>query len=163
MATDGGLRDAISTLLAADRYRRCLLLVHLDPNRLDRVAAELGRDYGWSLLSLGRPLAEALRDVAPPHRGRMADRWLKTRLGREEIEPVLCTEIDLLCEPRLGLDPLVLFSQAGRVKAVVVAWPGRYDGDVLEYATPEHGHFRVWHRPDVMALSLCSMNEPRNR
>lgn len=161
-AFDEGLREALAAFGTVGRTRQCLLLVDHDFGRLDQLAHELRDAHGWKSFSVGRALAEALRDVAPGLRGRTADRWLRDRIAGWAPGPVLLSEIDLLFEPRLDLDPLALFVQASRLTSLVVTWPGSYDGKVLAYATPEHGHYRTWVRPEVMAvaLSFCSPPHP---
>jgi hypothetical protein len=77
----------------------------------------------------------------------VADRWTKARLGEMAPGPVLCTEVDLLFEPSLKLDPLRLVRDASKRTRLIVAWPGSYVDDVLAYAVPEHHHYRTWHKP----------------
>jgi hypothetical protein len=79
----------------------------------------------------------------------VANRWTKTRLGDLSPGPVLCTDIDLLFEPRLSLNPLRLFKDAGRITRLIVAWPGIYRDDVLSYAVPDHAHYRTWRNPKI--------------
>ena len=102
-----------------------------------------------------RSVAHWLRRCATVRRGCAGGRRIAGsggRLGEEAPGPVLCTEIDLLFEPSLGLDPLALFRQVSRETALVVAWPGGWDGGGLTYATPEYGHYRAWERPNVSVV-----------
>ena len=77
-----------------------------------------------------RLLAEEIRTASPPG-------------------PLLVTQIDLLCEPILRLDPLALLRSASRQRPLIVAWPGNYSNGMLAYAVPEHSHYRTWPRPDL--------------
>ena len=128
------MHSTIVNFLNASSYHACLLLLHPDVCRLARLVDELMTTYAWPRLSVGRELAAALLSEPPAQRPQAARRWLETRLG-EMVEagddPVLCTEIDLLFEPALRLDPLRLLRDASRVARIVVIWPGSYDGDVL--------------------------------
>jgi len=101
---------------------------------------------------VGRELSAALLSEPPRRRSAAARRWIETRLreiASTHAGAVLCTEIDLLFEPTLQLDPLKLLRDASRVTRIVVAWPGSYASDVLAYAVPEHKHYRTWRRPDA--------------
>jgi len=80
---------------------------------------------------------------------------MKTHLGELSPGPVLCTEIDLLFEPTLELDPLRLLCDVGRVARLVVTWPGSYHHDVLAYAVPDHRHYRTWRNPEVSVTLLA--------
>lgn len=80
--------------------------------------------------SVPRLLSAAIRTASPPG-------------------PLLVTQIDLLFEPSLGLDPLALLRSASRQRTLMVAWPGSYESGVLAYAVPEHSHYRTWPKPDL--------------
>ena len=127
----------------------CLLLVHRDVGRLSEVADELLSIYDWSHLSVGRELSVKLLSETSRRRSLVANQWLKTRLSKSGSSPVLCTEVDLLFDPAFDLDPLNLFRHIGRVKRLVVTWPGIYQDHALSYAVPEHSHYRIWRRPAV--------------
>ena len=75
-------------------------------------------------------------------------------LGQMAPGPVSCTDIDLLFEPTLELDPLGLLRDVSRVTRLVVAWPGSYADDVLAYAVPDHSHYRTWRKPGVRVVFL---------
>ena len=153
------MHSKIVNFLSASSYHACLLLLHPDVCRLARLVDELTATYTWPRLSVGRELAAALLSEPPARRPQATRRWLEARLcemvsAGDEI--VLCTEIDLLFEPALHLDPLRLLRDASRVARIVVVWPGSYDGDVLAYAVPAHSHYRTWRRPDVLIKQLGS-------
>jgi hypothetical protein len=156
-ADEGNMHDAIAAFLTTSAYYPCLFLVHSDVGRLEDAADELAATYGWPCLSVGRELSLALLSEPPARRSSAARRWMETRL-REMVpkngSPVLCTEIDLLFEPTLRLDPLRLLRDASRATRIVVTWPGSYEKDVLAYAVPEHSHYRTWRQPDVPVTCL---------
>ncbi len=132
----------------------CLLLVHPDIRRLEDAVDELLSTYGGPRLSVGRELSAALLSEMPRRRSRTARQWMPTRLRGMAPGPVLCTEIDLLFDPALELDPLRLLCDVSRVARMVVAWPGSYRRDVLAYAAPDHSHYRTWRKPEVDIAAL---------
>ncbi len=157
MQKGDNVHDAIAAFLTTSTYYPCLLLAHPDVRRLAEMADELASTYGWPRLCIGRELSAALLPEPPGRRSSGLRRWVETRLGAVAPaggSPVLCTEIDLLFEPTLRLDPLRLLRDASRATRIVVAWPGSYDSDVLAYAVPEHGHYRTWRRPEVPVVCL---------
>ncbi len=132
----------------------CLLCAHPDVGRLADAAQELLSIYDWPRLSVGREVSEILLSETCRHRSLVANRWLKARLADLAPGPVLCTEIDLLFDPTFDLDPLKLFCHVGRLTRLVVMWPGTYQDQVLSYAVPEHGHYRIWRKPTVPIVPL---------
>ena len=99
----------------------CLLLVHWAVRRLEQAASELLSVYDWTNLRLGQELSAVLLSETPRRRPHEARRWMKARLGEMSPGPVLCSEIDLLFEPTLELDPLSLMRDVSRVARMVVA------------------------------------------
>lgn len=148
--------NAIERFLSTSHHRTgphgtapCLLVVHPDIRRLDHAAQEFLSTYGFPHLSVGQELSANLLAETPRRRPLRANRWMKTRIGDLAPGPALCTEIDLLFEPTLSLNPLRLFKDASRITRLVVTWPGAYEGDVLAYAVPDHSRYRTWRRPEV--------------
>jgi hypothetical protein len=132
----------------------CLLLVHPEMDRLEDAVAELLKAHEWQRLAVGRELSAALLSEALQHRSLSARRWMRARIGQVAPGPAVCTEIDLLFDPGLSLDPLRLFRDLSRTTRLVVAWPGSHQDDVLAYAVPEHSHYRTWRKPEVSVVAL---------
>lgn len=65
---------------------------------------------------------------------------------------IFATDIALLFEPTLLLNPLMLMLEASRRTPIIVAWPGIIEGDRLAYAVLEHSHYR----PSVRIASYLS-------
>ena len=147
-----GMKDKGNLL--SDACDPLILLVHPSVARLGRGAEELCKVQGWPIVSLGRIVAEDVSSVLSRERPRAAERAVHSILDQSAPGPIICVDIDLLFEPSLQLDPLLLFRQASRTKRLIVAWPGSFDGLVLSYAVPEHGHYRAWRNPEARILLL---------
>ena len=132
----------------------CLLLVSPDVRKLRDAAYALLPVYDWPHLSVGRELSAVLLSETPQRRPRAADQWIRAALSGMAPGPALCTEIDLLFEPTLKLDPLRLMRDVGKLTRLLVAWPGSYADQVLTYAVPEHSHYRTWRKPGVDIVVL---------
>ncbi len=109
-----GLHAAMADFLAHPSYHPCFLLVHPDIRRLADASDELASAHDWPRLRVGRELSAALLAVPPADRPRAAQRWMEEQTSRMAPGPVLCTEIDLLFEPTLQLDPLRLLLDISR-------------------------------------------------
>lgn len=143
------LDTAVSNFLASSSYHACLLLIHPEIIRLKTAVSHLNQTYNWPTLSVGLKLSQALLPIAPKQRSRQANRILP-RLAKEYAPgPLLCADIELLFEPSLSLDPLLLLRQISRQVTLVVAWPGTFQNGKLAYAVPEHAHYRTWDSPDL--------------
>ena len=143
------LIDHIDALLASPPVYPCLLLVHPSISILNTTAQRLVDHYAWAVLSLGTVLSEALLAISARQRPGQVRSAINQAIHHTRPEPILCTDLDLLFEPTLKLDPLRLLRDWSRQTPLVAMWPGQYDGRTLSYAVPEHGHYRTWPRPDL--------------
>ena len=117
--------------------------------RLQAASQEISNHYNWSDFVLGKVLSQTLLAGPPDRRPGLARRVFADIVKTYPPGPILCTDIDILFEPSLSLDPLGLFRDAGRHKQLVVIWPGAFVDEVLTYATAEHAHYRSWSQPDL--------------
>lgn len=151
------LQLALERFLAARPYYPCCVLIHPDVRRLQQVAESLRAWYPWPVLSIGAALSGALLAIAPPQRPRAAHTALADAVRPHAPGPLLCTELDLLFEPSLALDPLRLLRDTSRLATLVVLWPGSLQGEGLTYAVPAHAHYRAWGRTDLSAESILPL------
>ena len=150
MISTGDLHVALEPVLS----RPCVLLVHPTISRLQAAVAEIQPHYDWPFLPVGEHLSAALMVVPPNRRGRVARDWLQAEIEHFRPGLLVCTEIDLLFEPTLELDPLALFRQVSRKTKLIVLWPGTYENNTLAYAVPEHAHYKVWRKSEVEIIAL---------
>ena len=145
------LLDHVDRALAMRPYFPCVLLVHTDVRRLESEGEQLALRAGWSQLAVSRTLTEVLIDAPVGRHSILASVALDGTLAQHRPGPILCTDLTLLFEPLLALDPLALLRRWSRSVPVVACWPGVWTGTDLTYAVPEHAHYRLW-----SATQLCS-------
>ena len=144
------LTGLLEQFLAYRPHYALFLLVHPQVGRLMTAVEEVQQQYAeWPHLALNRSLAPLLREVVPAQWPRMMPRLLAEALQQYGPGPLLCSEIDLLFEPRLLLNPLGLFLEAGRHTSLIIAWPGTCDNGSVAYGVPEHAHYRAWPRAEL--------------
>ena len=145
------LFDYISRTLAARLYYPCILLVHTDIGRLNHSAQQLAQRSGWPQLAVSRTLTDILIDAPPARHSALANQTLDQPLARLRPGPVICTDLALLFERSLDLNPVVLLCKWSRSVPIVACWPGAYADACLTYAVPDHAHYHRW-----PATELCS-------
>lgn len=148
------LRRSIEQFLVFSPPQGCLLIIDHDARKLGLVAIEVATEHFWEHVLVGRDLSTALLGVPRTARRRAAIEWARARLGQPSTAPRVCSDTDILFEPTLELDPLRLLQQISRQAGIIATWPGSYVDDVLAYAVPDHGHYRIWRRPEVATVAL---------
>jgi hypothetical protein len=153
------LRSAVDQFLTARPYYPCCLLVHRDVKHLEQASIYLASRYQWPVLSVGTVVSEALLHSPPDRRPSEAHRIVKNAVQQRLPGPVLCTDIDILFEPTLRLDPLRLLRDTSRIAPVIVTWPGSFINGILAYATavPPHAHYRDWPRPELCEYCIIPL------
>lgn len=151
------LVEVVNQFIATPPYEACLLLVHPDPAHLQQATRRLSEACHWPDWPVGRALAAALRDTAPPLRPTTAARWFRDTAAAHRPGPVLLSDIALLFEPALELQPLRLLLDAARQTKLIVAWPGARDGRRLTYAAPQHRHYREWPVSDLCPMCIVTL------
>lgn len=139
--------------LSINLSAKCTILVDSDIQNLNKALGSLPEE--WPKFALGQELSNALLSVGN-NRTIAAMQWLETTLIDKAPGPIICTDIDLLFEPSLALDPLIVFRQIARHTKLVILWPGNYKDGVLSYAIPDHKHYRFWRNPqdiDIIGVS----------
>ena len=142
-----------------DNNHDCIILVHPFISILESARKQCLTDALVVEFNIGKQLSTVLRDVSLGDRGRTAQRWLNDEFRALKPDQVLCTQIDLLFEPTLGIDPLMLFRQIARSKRIIVLWPGDFSNESLTYATPDHSLYRTWQINDPSLSIYRLVNE----
>ena len=134
-----GLLDIIQT-----QSYDCLILTHPSIRVLTSAWEKVQQRFAYSTINIGASLSKELIHVGLGKRGSAAQGLLENMLRETESTTVLCVGIDLLFEPSLQIDPLMIFRRASRIKGIIVLWPGSYEESVLAYAETGHQHHRTW-------------------
>jgi hypothetical protein len=134
-----------------------ILLVSQNSRRLMDLSHRMGQNQ-YRHLDINSALSDFLIETNNKFEGDIVQEWLMDSVKSiaSMPNPVLCSGIDLLFEPRLKLDPLKLFQKVSQYTPLVVCWPGSYDKGKLAYAVPYHHHYREWSTldPSIFILGL---------
>lgn len=150
------LQLAVDRFLAEQPRYPCCLLVHPEVVVLERTAESLAGQHGWPVLSVGAVLSQALLEIEPRRRPSRVRPVIAKAVQERVPGPLICTDIDLLFEPSLSLDPLLLLRDTSRIAPLFAMWPGTFANGTLHYASsdPPHAHYRAWVRPDLCASCI---------
>ena len=147
--------NAVIELIKRNAYD-CLFLVNPKIQVLDGIRDQVLVIPSVCEINIGKKLSTSLLATPLNDPGRSAQRRLAEEIESIHPELPLCTHIDFLFEPGLGIDPFMLFRQVARNTRLIALWPGDYSSETLSYAVPEHGHYRIWHvsDPGIMVYRL---------
>jgi len=121
---------------------------------LRQAESELSVARGWPTLPANRVVVAAAVGLPAARRGMVVQRALAEALTTQPGDPVLLTDISLLFEPSLALDPLALLRRLADRRRLVVLWPGSMDDARLCYAVPGHAHYRTWDAHGLKVITL---------
>ncbi len=127
-----------------------------DVAALARLGQALHAASGWDAIAVGPALSAWLLAQDGPPTPRLLRQGVQSCLAGQDT-PAICSDLYLLFEPALQLDPFALLRQLSRLRPLVALWPGAYTGSQLAYAVPEHAHYRTWSSiaaPEVRIFSV---------
>jgi len=118
-----------------DRYCRLLLITGDSPSKND-LLRQIWNDVN-NPLHVGKELVMSLCDQVPEQRTKMTVDFFKQKLNKEDR--LYLTDIEILFDPSLRINPINLFRDIARNQIVIVNWPGKinFSEKKLTYASPE--------------------------
>ena len=146
--------EKLNTYFSLDHKPQLLIIVNRSVKEHETIADQIISEYRFAFVCLSKEISELLiTEPRSEYAYRIVD-WISKQINEPESEPVLLRDIDLLFDPSLRLDPLTLFKQLSKDKALIVLWPGNFSNNNLSYASPEHAHFRNWANPGVEIIQV---------
>lgn len=131
-----------------------LIVVNNSVRVLHSVSDKIIAEYKLPCVSVNKDLSKSLIGQPNANHSRDTLNWISLKIKEIDKEPLLLQDFDLIFDPTLKLDPLVVFRQTSKNKKLLVLWPGNFNNNILSYASPEHAHFRTWANPGVEIIHV---------
>ena len=143
------LRSAIESIEA--QYHRLIILVNCEDAGKQDVLDMLEYSREVKPINLNLELSCRLLEFS------IKQRPLKVAEIMTEIEeplssPVLLDKLDILFEPSLQTDPLVLFKSLSRNKTIIAFWSGSLNDNKLYYSEPGYPEYKSYLVEDFVAI-----------
>lgn len=144
-----------------DRYCKLVLLTGCSPGKAAFVEM-CRKSIAGETVALGNSLSELLLDCPVKRRALQISEYLNSFLEGES--PLFFTEIEILFDEELNIEPLTLLKSPARNRIVIVDWPGNYDFQIskLSYAESSHpDYYEAFSQDDVLCfneMGLSSVN-----
>ncbi len=152
------LQMALDRFLEKRPYYPCCFLVSRDVEVLARAVIETQRLFAWPMVSMEDVVCEPLLSLSVTARAGQVNGLIDKALHAYESGPLLVIDTNVLFEPSLQLDPMLLFQRASRLLPLVVTWAGSFEHGRLSYAVPEHAHYRLWRTTDHCADCIIQLD-----
>ena len=156
------LTSQIHNVLPRAREAYYKLVLAVGPARTGKTAilTELAAQQNWPRLNVNLRLSERLLELTHRQRLTRVANILDDMIRAENSDVVLLDNIELLFAEELAQDPLRLLQSLSRNRAIVAAWPGRFDGACLSYADPGHPEARRYQKPQAVILTAGNADQP---
>lgn len=142
-------------------YHKLVLVV--GPARTGKTAAiiDLATRHSWPRLNVNLRLSQELLDLTHRQRATRVAGILDDIVREDNLEVVLLDNIELLFAEDLAQDPLRLLQSLSRNRAIVAAWPGKFDGTFLTYAEPRHPESRRYQAPQAVIVQSGNSDQTK--
>lgn len=146
------LEELLPTL--SQQYHRLVLVIRPVSSGKTPLLKELCRRHGFPYLNVNLALSQRLLDLTGKERPLRVRHLLAEVINDHPQDTIALDNIELLFDPTLHQDPLVLLQGLSRNKTLVAAWGGAYRDSILTYAEPGHAEYRRYERPAVIIVSM---------
>jgi hypothetical protein len=151
---------------ASDSYHRLVLAVGSAGSGKTEALIELADENGWPRLNVNLELSEQLLELTQKQRAVRVAAILGDMVRARISDVVMLDNIEMLFAVDLAQDPLRLLQGLSRNRAIVAAWPGRFDGKALTYGEPGHPEARRYLAPQAAVITAdetgqAHVGEPR--
>lgn len=147
------LRSAIESI--ETQYHRLIILVNCEGASKQDVLGMLKSNPGETPLNLNLELSSRLLEFSIKQRPlKVAE--IMTEIVEPLSSPVLLDKLDILFEPSLQTDPLVLLKSLSRNKTIIAFWSGSLKDHKLYHAEPGYPEYRSYHVQDFVAIDSKS-------
>jgi chromosomal replication initiation ATPase DnaA len=141
VACQGGLnmpvtvQQVVAIVQKAGQSSKNLILIAGQPGSgKSKLLRELALgEKGWKLVNCRELISEEFLELVPNVRQQEAAPLMSKDLSRLDAKVILLDDVDILFTPVLHLEPFQLLRQLSQNQIIVATWPGRYDGDKLEF------------------------------
>ena len=123
-------------------YYRLVLVVAPPGGGKTRALQEVSSQTGLPYLNLNLELSRRLLDLTERQRVMRVSRLLGDIVNSYADQAVLLDNTEILFDPSLKQNPLLLLQGVSRNKVIVAAWNGMVEKGHLTYATPDHPEYR---------------------
>ncbi len=148
------LSPKIEDMLPRTRDDYYKLVLAVGPARTGKTAAliDLAARHSWPRINVNLALSQRLLELTHRQRATRVAGILDDIIREADSEIVLLDNIELLFAEELAQDPLRLLQSLSRNRAIVAAWPGKFDGTSLTYAEPGHPEVRRYQTPQAVIV-----------
>jgi len=155
------LSPQIEDMLPRTRDAYYKLVLAVGPARTGKTAAliDLATRHSWPRLNVNLRLSQMLLDLTHRQRATRVAGILDDIIREENSEVVLLDNIELLFAEELAQDPLRLLQSLSRNRAIVAAWPGKFDGTSLTYAEAGHPEVRRYQTPQAVIVQSANSDQ----
>lgn len=95
-------------------------------------------------LNMNGLLSEQLITVPKQERARSINQLMLNLVSGSAGNVVLITDLEILFDRSLAIDPIRLLATCAKNKTLLVSWPGDKTSSGLSYATPSHPEHRTY-------------------
>ena len=138
----------------ARQYHRLVLVVGPVGSGKTPLLKELCRRHDFPYLNVNLALSQRLLNLTSKERPLRVRRLLAEAIDEHPQDTIALDNIELLFDPTLHQDPLVLLQGLSRNKTLIAAWGGTYQDSILTYAEPGHVEYRRYERPALIVISM---------
>jgi adenylate kinase family enzyme len=140
--------------LAKELYYRLILIVGPQGAGKTKVLSFISNHLGLPIININLELTREMLDLTERQRILKIEHILRDIIARANSKIVLFDNIEILFDPVLKQDPLLILKKISRNLTLIIAFNGRLESDKLIYATSSHLEYKRYTIEDIIIVDL---------
>ena len=149
-----------SILEARDLQRNLILVTGKNTTGLIN---ELLKGHNAKVININSKVVGRLSMLSKVDRSKSVLSIFKKIIREEPAEIKVLTNIEILFDSSLAVDPLRLLQSVDKNHLFIVIWPGKKEASRLSYATPSHPEYRSYKSSDFSNIIFIEADKNNNQ
>ncbi len=138
----------------SNRYYQLILIVGPSGSGKTSLLRKLEDHLSGNVINLALELSYKLLNLSARQRISQLSTFLKEVTDNFPVNPLLLDNTEILFDPSLKHDPLVLLQKLARNRKIVASWNGVVKKGWLIHAEPWHAEYRRYQVSEVVIINL---------
>lgn len=144
----------IENYIREKQYQELALGISLSIKRLYEISMLVQKEYQIPVVNLNKDLNKILIKNQEVNLSKEISNFILSKVKSIKSDLILIEQIDIIFDPCIEIDPLKILMQAGKLRNLIVLWPGEYKNRTLTYGSIEYGYSQIWKNPDLLILKI---------
>ncbi|MEK5299788.1 BREX-3 system P-loop-containing protein BrxF [Bacillus sp. FSL R10-2201] len=136
-----------------DVSRRYFKQVYVYDYKNGNSVKKFAENHSLPYINVNIEMSQLIRDVPINSRTYRIAEAFQQLIDKDQNDVICLDYYELLFEPSLAIDPLLLIKNSSRNKTLIISWRGTISGNTFIYAEPGHPEYKKYRVQDALIIT----------